>query len=86
MDEETQPRRIQTVRCKFKCQSVAKRIGWNAASPFLYEADFSAVMDGSEENKAFFAATPSGSLKVGTVKVDVFEVGKEYYLDITPAD
>ena len=73
-----------TTRCKFVCNRVAKAKGWNAETPFLYEAEFSTVSDGSEENKKFFAATPSGSLKVGTVKVDVFEVGEEYFLDITP--
>jgi hypothetical protein len=44
-----------------------------------------AVTDGSPENKAFWEATPSGELSVSTVKQDVFEVGTEYYLDITAA-
>ena len=72
-------------RCKFECQSVKKYKGWGG-HPFLHEAEFGAVMDGSPENKTFFAATPSGKLHVGTVVPDIFEVGKAYYIDITPAD
>lgn len=73
-----------TTRCKFKCNSVTKATGWGG-SPFHYSAKFAAVTDGSPENKSFWEATPSGELSVSTVKQDVFEVGKEYYLDITEA-
>lgn len=74
----------RVVRCKFKCHEVTKRVGWSGYE-FLWAAKFSAVTDGSEENKAFFAATPSGQLEVSTIKEDFFEVGKEYYLDLTLA-
>lgn len=40
------------------------------------------------ENKAFWDATPSGSLQLGVVNPEAwkkFELGKEYYLDFTPA-
>ena len=72
-----------TVRCKFTCQSVTKRVHWDRSGKYIYEAEFSAVHDGSEESKAFFEATPSGTLKIGTYKEDVFEPGKAYYIDIT---
>lgn len=76
-----------TIRCKFTCQSVTKRKAWQSSSvPYVHEAEFTAVYDGSEENKAFFEATPSGSLKIGTYKKDVFEPGTDYYIDITPVD
>jgi hypothetical protein len=75
-----------TVRAKFKCNELIKRTGWEKENPFLYAAKFSAVSSGSEENKSFFAATPSGNIEVSTVKNDVFEVGKEYYIDFTPAE
>jgi len=75
-----------SVRCKFVCQSVKKTHNcFGKDPPFLFEAAFSAVTSGSEENKKFFQYTPSGRLEVGTYKEDVFEVGKEYYLDLTPA-
>jgi len=72
------------VRCKFECVSVTKRKGWSGHA-VLHDAELMAVQSGSEENKTFFAATPSGSLKVATVVPDVFEVGKFYYLDISEA-
>jgi len=76
------------VRCKLRCQSVKKIEHWNRKEKpgmFLYEAEFGAVYDGSEENKAFFEATPSGSLKLATYKEDRFQPGTDYYIDITPA-
>lgn len=78
-----------TVRCKFTCQSVTRRRHYSqtkrAEKQFLYEAEFSAVYDGSPENEAFYDATPSGSLKIGTYKEDIFEVGKDYFIDISEA-
>lgn len=77
---------MATTRCKFQCQSVTKTLHWDRSGKFLHTAKFSAVTDGSDENKQFFAATPSGSIEVGTYVPDVFEVGKAYYVDLTPAD
>lgn len=71
-------------RCKFHCNSVRKSVAREGTGEiFLYEAEFGAVYDGSEENKEFFKWTPSGSLKLGVYKKDVFEPGKDYYLDIS---
>jgi hypothetical protein len=67
-----------TTRCKFVCQSIKKYNHWGDKGKFLYDAEFSAVTDGSDENKKFFAATPCGSLHVSTVAQDVFEVGTRY--------
>jgi hypothetical protein len=78
-----------TVRCKFVCVSVTKTRHYDRSKrdQFLYEADFSIVAsEGSPENAAFFDATPSGHLKVGTHKEDHFQVGQEYYVDLTPAE
>ena len=74
------------VRAKFTCNSVTKyKSGWGDF-PNHYNFEFSAVSSGSEENKKFFAATPSGTVKLSALKEDLFEVGKEYYLDFTPAE
>jgi hypothetical protein len=48
-----------------------------------------AVYSGSEENKKFFELTPNGRISLDTVNPEVFaqfELGKEYYVDFTPAE
>jgi hypothetical protein len=45
--------------------------------------------DPKEENSRFWDASPSGSLQLGTINPEAwsqFELGKEYYLDFTPAE
>lgn len=66
-----------TVRCKFVC---SHKEGQNVA--------FHPVYSGSEENKQFFAATPGGQFQLYIVNpsvLDQFEIGKEYYIDISAA-
>ncbi|MCC7171723.1 MAG: hypothetical protein IT459_14855 [Planctomycetes bacterium] len=44
---------------------------------------------GAEENKQFFASTPSGKIELGLISEDagaLFELGKSYYVDFTKAD
>ena len=78
---------MEKVRAKFVCTGVTKRKHWNQSeAPFNYDAEFSAVTGGSEENKSFYAATPSGKINLYTVKDDLFEVGKDYYVDFTKAE
>lgn len=76
-----------TVRCKFRCDSVSTQLSY-ANGPLLHSAAFSPVYSSepNHENKRFWDATPNGSLQVGTIKEMPFEVGKEYYLDITLAE
>lgn len=48
-----------------------------------------ATHGGTDEDKKFFASTPSGQLSLHTVNPDAaanFEQGKAYYLDFTPAE
>ena len=47
------------------------------------------VTGGSEENKKFWASTPSGSIELGVINQGAwkeFELDKEYYIDFTLAD
>jgi len=65
------------VRCKFRC---VKKDGIGLG--------FEVVTTGSPENESFFKWKPSGRLEFYVVNAAVakqFELGKEYYLDITPA-
>jgi hypothetical protein len=53
-------------------------------SYFTYR--FHAVYSGSEENKAFWEATPSGDLTLSSAKPGLFEKDQEYYLDFIPTN
>lgn len=77
---------MMATRCKFCCQSKREYQHWNTNKPNLYEYEFMPVTGGSEENKQFFEATPTGSLKVSTVRDGSFEVGKSYYIDMFLAE
>jgi hypothetical protein len=47
------------------------------------------VFGNNEENKAFWKYTPTGVIELQTINqnaADQFEVGKEYYVDFTPAE
>jgi hypothetical protein len=71
-------------RCKFQC--VSKTItgaGENQTNQFV----FTPVTGGSDENKSFWKWTPSGKLEFNCLNKEVdFEIGKSYYLDISPAE
>ncbi len=77
---------MTTTRAKFRCLGVRKQLGYQKDVPFTFETDFTAVTSGSEENKAFFASTPTGTIKVSTVREDHFKVGQDYYVDFTEAN
>lgn len=71
------------VRAKFRCVENQVPEGGNSNKIRL-----DAVIDGSEENKQFFRYTPSGSINFGCTNdaaTAQFEVGKDYYVDFTPA-
>ena len=69
------------IRAKFLCISVTKSKHWDNTGRFLHTAKFQPVQSGSEENKKFFEATPSGHLEIGTFVENHFEPGQAYYLD-----
>jgi hypothetical protein len=71
------------VRAKFRVT------GKSVAADLAASITMSTVIDGSEENKQFFAATPCGQITFGTVNpaaAEQFEVGKEYYVDFTEVE
>lgn len=71
-----------TVRAKFKVQSVLEtQEGSNIT--------LGAVIGGSTENDSFFRWTPSGTINLGVVNplaAEQFTIGKEVYVDFTPAN
>ena len=70
------------VRCKFICETNKQFDGYQTSN-----LQFRAVTGGSPENDEFFAATPAGLLTFYNANPDAakqFNVGEEYYLDISP--
>ena len=71
------------VRAKFVVQSIA-RTQWG------HEIKLSVVSQGSEEDKAFFLATPAGDITLRTVNDAAMEAfgapGDKFYVDFTPAE
>ena len=77
-----------SVRAKFKCVSITRNQHWDASKGEIQTIKLLPVSGNSEENAAFYAATPGGSIELGTVNKaagDAFELGKEYYVDFAPA-
>jgi hypothetical protein len=69
---------MQQVRAKFRVDAVGDD-----------SVTLSAVVGGSPENDRFFAATPSGQIQMNVTRPEtarLFEPGREYYVDFTPAD
>ena len=92
-----------TIRAKFKVDSI--EITQGVSYPNTIPVDYSKGVpvelrtikmsavygnnDPNHENTKFWAATPHGSLQLGTINPGAwaqFEIGKEYYLDFTPTD
>lgn len=80
-------------RCKVQCVSVIPREhdGWDtekqeSVKTTVYDAEFYAVSDGTEENKKFFKSTPGGHITFTTMRSDHFIPSKFYYVDFTEAN
>lgn len=73
------------VRAKFKVSNITHHDGGSTSLEMfpVYSSD------PNHENKSFSDATPSGNIKLsisqGRPAASMFEVGKEYYVDFTPA-
>jgi hypothetical protein len=87
------------VRAKFRCIEVGKKYshtGEDGKDVFHTNVRLLPVFcnkrggyDPPEENKAFYAATPSGEIVLSVVSEAAgsqFDPGKSYYVDFTPAE
>jgi hypothetical protein len=83
-------------RAKFECVYVEVKQGdqsWhykegNAEPLDVVNVTLQAVVPDSEENKQFFASTPSGQITLSILRPEAvtwFEKGKKYYVDFTSA-
>lgn len=78
-----------TVRAKFVVNSITISKHWEKDKGNISTIKLSPVTGGSEENKQFYAATPSGTIELGTLNqqaTDQFELGAEYYVDFSPVN
>lgn len=72
-----------SVQAKFVVNSITRSKGWGTTGE-IQTINLSPVTGGtnaSEENKKFWAATPSGKIEIGTVNKDAgdyFELSGEY--------
>lgn len=76
-----------TVRAKFTVRTIERSLAYGSGKE-LQTIVLSPVTDGSEENKQFYAYTPSGEIRLGTVNAAaaaMFDLGKSYYVDFIPA-
>lgn len=75
-----------TVRAKVRIEEKTQR-AWGD-DQHAVDVTMNVVYRNSEENERFFKATPSGKITLGGLKPEtaaLFEIGKEYYVDFTPA-
>jgi hypothetical protein len=78
-----------SVRAKFVCKEITRRKHWDPSKGEVQSVKLEPVTSGSEENKAFYEATPSGSIQLDTLNENAgkyFELGKSYYLDFKAAE
>lgn len=78
-----------TVRAKFRVTEKNNRAPYNADGKPTCTVVLSAVNGEKAENKSWAKYTPSGQLTMSIDNpeaYDAFELGKEYFLDFTPAE
>ena len=77
-----------TARAKFIVNSITRSKNWDKSKSDLFTVKLMPVTGTSEENKAFFASTPGGSIELVTINetaANALPLGGEVYVDFTPA-
>lgn len=90
---------MSTTRAKFVCNSVTETMGHRlnpetkqyepALQKTIKMAPVYGNGDPNHENSKFWDASPGGTFELNVINLPaaaIFKPGKEYYLDITPAD
>jgi hypothetical protein len=76
------------VRLKFVVSEKTTRLHWDKSKGTIGTCKLLPVNGGSDENKAFYDATPSGSVEFGTINqsaLDSLPLGAEVYIDLSIA-
>lgn len=77
------------VRAKFKVESVECTLHGNEKLQTIKLSPVYKNGDPNSENSKFWRWSPSGSIQLGCLNPEAskqFELGKEYYIDFTPAE
>lgn len=80
--------RKMATRLKVICSEKRTRAHWDKSKGQLGGVILAPVSGGSDENKSFFEATPSGRIEFDTINAAAlaeFEPGVEYYVTIEKA-
>lgn len=78
-----------SVRAKFEVKSITRTKNYDKSKGDFFTVRLSPVCGNSEENKSFFASTPSGSIELTTISeiaANALPLGGEVYVDFTLAD
>lgn len=76
------------VRAKMTCTDITDN-GAEKEEDKGYTVHMTPVVGGSPENDSFYKWTPGGMCQLSVVNkatAELFEKGKQYYVDFTPAD
>lgn len=77
---------MASTRCKFRCHSVMP--GFEEGAKVVSLSAVYAPDDPESENGQFWKATPNGQISLyinNPAGAGIFEQGKDYYVDLTPA-
>ena len=77
---------MDMVRAKFRCDSKATCVQTGEVNINMAPVYSD---DPNSENRQYWQATPAGSIMLSCLNLtasEQFEVGKEYYVDFTPAE
>lgn len=77
------------VRAKFKVNEITEHAYGNQRMKTIKLQPVFKDADPESENSGFWAASPNGEIRLGTINMaaaEQFALGKAYYIDFTPAD
>lgn len=78
-----------SVRAKFKVNEITEHAYGNQLMKTIKLQPVAKSSDPNDENSRFWAASPNGEIRLGTLNLDAaaqFEINGEYYIDFTRAE
>ncbi len=78
-----------SVRAKFKVSEITEHAYGEKLMKTIKLAPVYKSDDPEDENSKFWAASPNGEIRLGTINMDAaaqFTINANFYIDFTPAD